>query len=1429
MVRTKMMLLAVLMVLAAATVQAQPVIDFSTGTCCSGTPGTISYNGTGGPLVGANIAVGTVAGISTPTNVAVFPLTGAVINFSTGNLASFNSTTGVYTFASGGFLTISGGFPSASIPAGTNLVTAPAVAATYDPVSGSLTIVTGSDTKDPRLVSFFGLPANTTFVYDGTIHLDDPVFGPNGSITTPALFTDFANKAHACSGAIGDFVWSDTNNNGIQDAGELGINGVTVQLYNGAVIPANLIASVITGTAPGSYPFSPPGANGAGYYQFTGLCQGSYNVVVDSTQPVLSGYLPSLTFQGGNPAADSNGSPAPVTLPTDSSKDETIDFGFFAPSPITVQCAASTGQVGQPYSSSFAVTGGVSPFTFSLVTGSLPPGLTLNPSTGALTGTPTTAGPFTFTIQVKDSSGLAAGTVTKDCGITINPPDMSALCVSVTTGKVNVPYTSSIAVTGGTSPYAFTVDSGSLPPGLTLNPTTGVISGTPTTTGSFTFTVKVTDSTPGQHATATTANCGITIAPPDMTAQCASATTGKVGVAYSSFITVTGGTSPYTFAIASGALPGGLTLNTSTGEISGTPTSAGPFTFTVKVTDSTPGGTATATTANCGITVAPPDITALCAAATTGTVGTPYNSSITVTGGTSPYTFTVTSGALPAGLTLDSTTGAITGTPTTAGPFTFAVTVTDSTPGVHATTTTGNCGITIAPPTISAQCVSATTGTVGTSYSSSIVVTGGKAPYTFAIASGALPPGLTLDTTSGAITGTPTTAGPFSFTVSVTDSTPGVHATTTTSNCGITIAPPTISAQCVSATTGTVGTSYSSSIVVTGGNGPFTFALASGSLPPGLTLNTTTGVISGTPTTAGPFSFTVSVTDSTPGVHATTTTANCGITIAPPTISAQCVSATTGTVGSPYSSSIGVTGGTGPFTFALASGSLPPGLTLNTTTGVISGTPTTAGPFSFTVSVTDSTPGVHATATTSNCGITIAPPSMTARCVSATTGTVGSPYSSSIGVTGGTGPFTFALASGSLPPGLTLNTTTGVISGTPTTAGPFSFTVLVTDSTLGIHATATTSNCGITIAPPSMTAKCVSVITGMVGTPYSSYITVTGATSPYTFAIASGSLPTGLTLNTTTGQISGTPLSAGSFSFTVKVTDSTLGVHAVATTSNCGITISSPGTIIVKKLTNPNTDTTTSFTFSTTGTGYTSFNLKNGGTNTVSGLLPGSYSVTEGSLNGWNLLDLSCTATPGSSFTTSGSRATISLASGGTVSCTYTNAQVGTFCSYTPGGWGAPPNGGNIATTLYNYFPALYPKGVLIGGVKPYYGITLQYATSVTTYLPDGGTPGVLLRNYTNPSSTESGEFGTQVTALQFNVDFSSKGIIKPGFSTKKVVSGPLAGLTMTQVLALAEAALSGNTGVLTPYGITVAQLTTMLGNYNGNYDNCSSNGGFLQ
>ena len=103
--------------------------------------------------------------------------------------------------------------------------------------------------------------------------------------------------------------------------------------------------------------------------------------------------------------------------------------------------------------------------------------------------------------------------------------------------------------------------------------------------------MKVTDSTGGTAVTYITPSCSITIAPPPLTASCAAATTGQVGVPYSSAITASGGTAPYTFALNSGSLPGGLSLNPATGAITGTPTTAGAFTFTVKVTDST-GGTA---------------------------------------------------------------------------------------------------------------------------------------------------------------------------------------------------------------------------------------------------------------------------------------------------------------------------------------------------------------------------------------------------------------------------------------------------------------------------------------------------------------------------------------------------------------------------------------------------------------------------------------------------------------------------------------------------------------------------------------------------------------------------------------------------------------------------------------------------------------------
>lgn len=548
--------------------------------------------------------------------------------------------------------------------------------------------------------------------------------------------------------------------------------------------------------------------------------------------------------------------------------------GVFVTTCVALACPTGTGQVGTPYSSSLVPSGGVPPYTFSIIAGSLPPGLKLNSSTGAITGTPSMPGTFSFTAQAVDSTGTPTGTATSNCSITISASPLTLVCPQ-STGQVGIPYSSSLVAAGGVPPYTYSIASGSLPPGLTLNPATGAITGIPSSAGTFAFTAKVVDSA----STTTTVNCGITIAKSTLALTCAM-NTGQVGVAYSSALTATGGTAPYRFSITSGALPPGLKLNVVTGAITGTPTTNGTYNYTAQVIDSK----GTKVTRNCTIVIAPPPLTLSCPSGTGG-VGTPYSSALTATGGAPPYTFSISSGVLPTGLTLNTSTGAITGTPTKGGTFNFSAKVVDSlgkTVGIK-------CSIIIAQVIVTCPTNS---GQVGVPYSSGVSASGGVAPYTFSIIAGALPPGLTLSNggtagiISGAtITGTPTQAGVFNFTLQAVDSS-GLPSGTGTSNCTITILPPPLTLACPNA--GQVKQPYTSGLQAMGGVPPYTFSITAGTLPPGLTLNTKTGAITGTPTKAGTYSVTFQVTDSF-GPPPNTATANCNIIIAPPNVLSSCL------------------------------------------------------------------------------------------------------------------------------------------------------------------------------------------------------------------------------------------------------------------------------------------------------------------------------------------------------------------------------------------------------------------------------------------------------------------------------------------------------------------------------------------------------------
>jgi hypothetical protein len=309
-----------------------------------------------------------------------------------------------------------------------------------------------------------------------------------------------------------------------------------------------------------------------------------------------------------------------------------------------------------------------------------------------------------------------------------------------------------------------------------------------------------------------------------------------------------------------------------------------------------------------------------------------------------------------------------------------------------------------------------------------ITATGGTGPYTFAVSAGTVPTGLILSSPS-VLSGTPTVASSFSFTITATDS----LGATGSANYTVTI-NPAVTISTTSLVNWTVNRSgYNQTISATGGTGALAFS-STGTLPIGLTLSAT-GVLSGTPSSAGSFSFTLTATDTVgaTGSKSYTVVINPAVKITTTTLANWTVNR------SGYSQTISATGGTGAKTFATSSGTLPSGLSLNTS-GVLAGTPSAAGTYNFTVTATDT---VGATASQSYT-VTINPV-VTITTSSLASGTVNQAgYSQTVSASGGTGALSFN-ASGTLPPGLTLSSA-GVLSGTPSTAGSFTFTVTATDS-----------------------------------------------------------------------------------------------------------------------------------------------------------------------------------------------------------------------------------------------------------------------------------------------------------------------------------------------------------------------------------------------
>ncbi len=312
------------------------------------------------------------------------------------------------------------------------------------------------------------------------------------------------------------------------------------------------------------------------------------------------------------------------------------------------------------------------------------------------------------------------------------------------------------------------------------------------------------------------------------------------------------------------------------------------------------------------------------------TAGSFYSVALAGKGGTLPYTWSAS--GLPPALGITAATGLISGNLQQAGTFVIGVTLKDS----AGASVSAQYSLVVGAPPVSISTGPLPNGTVGVPYIGTVGASGGTGPYTYSLGGGPLPDGLTLSA-GGSITGTPKTPGTFSFSVTATDSTGASGGRGYT----VTIAPAPLVVT-GGPTPGITGTPISIPFSGGGGVGPYQ-CTASGTLPPGTTFANCT--LSGTPTTPGTFTFQVIIKDST-GV---TATRDVTVVIAPAGLNL------TGTVGNgqvgvAYSGQLTAAGGTPPYTFTAAG--LPDGVTVSAL-GVISGKPTTAGPYSIVGSVAD--------------------------------------------------------------------------------------------------------------------------------------------------------------------------------------------------------------------------------------------------------------------------------------------------------------------------------------------------------------------------------------------------------------------------------------------------------------------------------------------
>ena len=1027
-------------------------------------------------------------------------------------------------------------------------------------------------------------------------------------------------------------------------------------------------------------------------------------------------------------------------------------------------------------------------------------GVTWSASAGTLSNQTASSATFaapaaTGSSQTVTITATSVADSTKTGTATITVPAAPAVTSTSTSlaGSVGTAYSVQLAASGGISPYTWSLGSGTTLPACLALKATGVITTTsglpPTASCAGTYSnliFKVTDSGTPTALTATSSALSITISAPTITFNALTAT-GSVGTAYTAFSSgaaATGalGTTIYTL---NGSLPasGRLAFNSSTGQIAGTPhaADAGTYSFTITATDQY-GDTATSGPLSLKINAAPA-ITFGAAPTATATDGVSYSSSLSATGGAGSLTYTITAGSLPTGLTLNSSSGGITGTPAvTTAPqaYNFTAQAGDSfgdTPVTQAYTINVSPGaathfaVALTPPTtISAGSTANFTVTALDALGNQATGYAGTAKFTSSDARAVLPANATLTSGVGSFGAILKTAG--SQTITATDNS---NASITGTSGIVTVNPGSYTQLAVIAPgAATKGTAFNFTVTAedaygnteTGNSDSLTFTSTDGAatLPgSGQHLTNGTGTFSATLNTNG--NQTITATDTTVA-HAGTSNAiavSSALTIATAGLNPLDV----GQAATQVLSAAGGSGNSANYSWSWT-GTIPPGLSLSTG-GAITGTPTTAGTYPVTVKVTDST---VSESYSSNLSITIDPalslPSPDPASLPSTA-LAGYAYNSgnggSITGSGGSGNLSISAVSGLPADGLSATasgsgtgapilTVNGTLTTTPTPPYTVTFGAMLTDNATGGSITTSGYNItvsaaqAVTLPPPSTTVPGAAT----AGQSYNGSITATNGVPPYSWSIngtavtSSGvSVGDNITASSTGGStlsFSGTPSSAQTVALTnVKVVDS--ANPTTSASNNYSIVVSNSGGTISGQINLQDNCGTTLPTFTVTinTSTPTQVQTNSSGQFSFTGIPAGTYTITP-SIAGASSSLFSPTSITGV-VVSNGSNITgenFGAYVGYTISGTLTNSSSGTGQTYLylQGGCNGSQFGTSISAATLSGGGAYQIRGVPPGTYTVYAQMDWTGITSGTGYPGQQGAP-----NTNNPTGKSASAVST--------------------------------------------------------------------------------------